>query len=350
MNKDLLPYKKESPKSLSDIQKELSELEQIELAKLEEKVSTNERSISTLQNTIYNGGADIEKVGNILGANWAPPSTNSVKDALRSINNDFTSSFQNTSKVIGHLNDNLSNTLTIIKNMIICMGIITYNQRRDKEASEKAVERLKNVTEKIKKGEISVSELIDIFAENVEAEAKEYKQLEDKLSQLQSEWQNVQKDLNDKLQAIILEAESLEKSHDSYIKDLNDKLSVTITDIQNKHEEVSSILKNEQKESLDKMEKHFTDSLAELKQTSDAIAKSQDEFVSQSKEQTSLALSEFQKAAEHKVAEMQEQTDGFIENQNALFAKMKKQLTIYKVVSIIALAISIVSLLYNILF
>ena len=233
--------------------------------------------------------------------------------------------------------------------MIICMGQITYNQRKDKQASDKAVERLKDLAVKIEKGEINLSELIDIFAENVEAEAKEYIRLEDKLTNLQSEWHDIQIELNDKLKTILLEAESLEKSHDSYIKDINEKLSDTITDIKNKQEEASSLLKKEQKESLDRIEKHFTDLLAELKQTSDAIAKSQDEFVSQSKEQTSLALSEFQKAAEHKVAEMQEQTDGFIENQNALFAKMKKQQRIYKVVSISALAVSLASLLYAIL-
>lgn len=341
MNKDLLPAKKESPKSLSDLQ--------IELSELEKNVSENNKSISTLKNTIYNGGADISKVGNIFGIEGAPPSARSVKAALTSINSDFTSSFRNTSTAIGHLNDNLCNTLNILKYMIICMGQITYNQRKDKQASDKAVERLKDLAVKIEKGEINLSELIDIFAENVEAEAKEYIRLEDKLTNLQSEWHDIQIELNDKLKTILLEAESLEKSHDSYIKDINEKLSDTITDIKNKQEEASSLLKKEQKESLDRIEKHFTDLLAELKQTSDAIAKSQDEFVSQSKEQTSLALSEFQKAAEHKVAEMQEQTDGFIENQNALFAKMKKQQRIYKVVSISALAVSLASLLYAIL-
>lgn len=339
MSKDLLPVKKEFPKPFSELRDELENLEG--------DVFINKGNISDLKNTIYNGGADIEKVGNILGAGWAPPSTNSVKEALISINKDFTSSFHNTSKVVGHLNDNLSNTLNIIKNMIICMGIITYNQRRDKKTSEKAVKRLKDITEKIKKGEINVSELIDIFAENVEAEAKEYKQLEDKLSQLQTEWQNIQININDKLQIIIHEAESLEKSHDSYIIDMNNKLSDTITDFKNKYEEVSSLMKNEQKESLDKIEKYFTDSLADLKQASDALRTSQEEFVSQSKEQISFTLSEFKKEAEHKAAEMQKQTDGFIENQNALFTKMKKQQNIYKLISIVALIISIISLIYN---
>ena len=76
------------------------------------------------------------------------------------------------------------------------------------------------------------------------------------------------------------------------------------------------------------------------------LTKIRKEFVSQSKEQTSLALYELQKEAKHKTTEIQEQTDGFIENQNALFAKMKKQLTIYKVISIVALLISFFSLLY----
>ena len=337
MNKDLLPAKKESPKSLSDLQ--------IELSELEKNVSENNKSISTLKNTIYNGGADISKVGNIFGIEGAPPSARSVKAALTSINSDFTSSFRNTSTAIGHLNDNLCNTLNILKYMIICMGQITYNQRKDKQASDKAVERLKDLAVKIEKGEINLSELIDIFAENVEAEAKEYIRLEDKLTNLQSEWHDNQIELNDKLKTILLEAESLEKSHDSYIKDINEKLSDTITDIKNKQEEASSLLKNEQKESLDRIEKHFTDLLAELKQTSDALEKSQEEFVSQSKEQTSLALSEFQKEAKHKTAEIKKQTDDFIENQNALFAKMKKQLAVYKVVSIIAFIASLFSLL-----
>lgn len=204
---------------------------------------------------------------------------------------------------------------------------------------------MKDLAVKIEKGEINVSELIDIFAENIESEAKEYIRLEDELTNLGAEWHKIQIELNDKLKTILVEAESLEKSYDSYITDINEKLSDTITDIKNKHEEVSLLLKNEQKESIDRIEKHFADSLAVLKQTSEALIKSQEIFVSQSKEQTSLALSKFQTEAEHKIAKLQEQTDHFIENQNALFAKMKKQLTVYKVISIIALIASLFSLL-----
>ena len=126
MSKNLLPVKKEFPKPLSELREALENLEG--------DVFINKGNISILKNTIYNGGADIDKVGNFLGSGKLPPSSNSVKEALTSINNDFKSSFKNTSTVIGHLNDNLSNTLNIIKNMIICMGIITYNQRRDKKA------------------------------------------------------------------------------------------------------------------------------------------------------------------------------------------------------------------------
>lgn len=341
MNKELLPAPQDAPKTLSGARSQLEELE--------DRISENSNTIDSLKNTIYTGGAKISEIGKILGVDTPFLSSKSVKDALTQVNNDFTSSFQSTAEVIGHINTNLSNTLVIIKFMIICMGQITYNQRKDKKASKKAVERLKDITEKIKKGEISVSELIDIFAENVEAEAKEYQQLEEGLSLLQSEWQNTQKRINDKLQTIIHEAESLEKSHDSYIKDLNDKLSVTITDIKKNQEEASSLLKNEQNESLDRIEKHITDSLAEIKRSSEELVKSQEEFVSQIKEQTAIALSEFQKEAEHKTAEIQEQTDGFIENQNAIFEKMKKQLAVYKIVSIIALAISLASLFYTIL-
>ena len=86
------------------------------------------------------------------------------------------------------------------------------------------------------------------------------------------------------------------------------------------------------------------------KETNSNFAESLEKFISQTKEQTSLTLSEFQKEAKQKTAEIQEQTDGFIENQKAQFAKMNKQLTVYKVVSIVALAISLISLLYIILF
>lgn len=106
MSKNLLPVKKEFPKPLSELREALENLEG--------DVFINKGNISILKNTIYNGGADIDKVGNFLGSGKLPPSSNSVKEALTSINNDFKSSFKNTSTVIGHLNDNLSNTLNII--------------------------------------------------------------------------------------------------------------------------------------------------------------------------------------------------------------------------------------------
>jgi hypothetical protein len=161
------------------------------------------------------------------------------------------------------------------------------------------------------------------------------------------------KDVDKLIESSFQRAYTLRDRINNLRNDFNEKLEKETQETEKFKKEQKDILEamhKEQEESLNRIEKHLNDSLAELKQSSDALAKSQEDFVFQSKEQTSLALSEFQKEAKHKVVEIKEQTDGFIENQNALFAKMKKQLTIYKVVSIIALAISIVSLLYNILF
>lgn len=143
---------------------------------------------------------------------------------------------------------------------------------------------------------------------------------------------------------------TLEESQEKFISQSKEQTSQALNALAKKREDDTMAIQNELRAFLDKTEGLINENLAKTEEKTNALVKSQEEFISQSKEHTSLALSEFQKEAKHKTAELQEQTDGFIENQNALFAKMKKQLTIYKVVSIIALAISIVSLLYNILF
>lgn len=133
-------------------------------------------------------------------------------------------------------------------------------------------------------------------------------------------------------------------------KDLRKKFDESLGLVNDKFDNAEKLLNKKVDLCIQELSHSQNDSLAEIKKSSDALVKAQEEFVSQSKEQTAIALSEFQKEAEHKTAEIQEQTDGFIENQNAIFAKIKKQLAVYKVVSVVALAVSIVSLLYNILF
>lgn len=135
---------------------------------------------------------------------------------------------------------------------------------------------------------------------------------------------------------------NLAESQEKFISQSKEQTSQALNTLAKKREDDTMAIQNELKAFLDKTEGLVKENLAKTEEKTNALVKSQEEFVSQSK----LTLSEFHKEAEHKTAEIQKQTDGFIENQSALFAKMKKQLTIYKVVSIVALLISIFSLLY----
>ena len=139
------------------------------------------------------------------------------------------------------------------------------------------------------------------------------------------------------------------ESQEKFISQSKEQTSQALNTLAKKREDDTIAIQNELKFFLDKTEGLVNEKLAKIEERTNALVKSQEEFISQSKEQTSLALSEFQKEAKHKVVEIKEQTDGFIENQNALFTKMKKQLAVYKVVSIIAFAVSLASLLYAIL-
>lgn len=138
---------------------------------------------------------------------------------------------------------------------------------------------------------------------------------------------------------------NLAESQEEFISQSNEQTSQALEALAKKREDDTIAIQNELRAFLDKTEELVNENLARTEEKTNALAKSQEEFVSQSK----LTLSEFHKEAEHKITEIQEQTDGFIDNQNALFTKMKKQLAVYKVLSIVALAVSLTSLFYVIL-
>ena len=170
------------------------------------------------------------------------------------------------------------------------------------------------------------------------------KQQENDLSEMQKAQEElldkIEKQVNEKITEIKQVSDALSKSQIDFISQSKEQTTQTLELIKKQQEEDLSSMQKGQKESLDRLERHLNDSLAELKQTSDALAKSQEVFVSQSKEQTSLVLSELQKEAKQKTMEIQEQTDGFI-------VKISKQLNIYKVISIVALIASIISLIFK---
>ncbi len=189
------------------------------------------------------------------------------------------------------------------------------------------------------------SDFIELCKEqNSQALVDIKKQQEHDLSEMQKAQEElldkIEKQVNEKITEIKEVSDALSKSQIDFISQSKEQTTQTLELIKKQQEEDMSSMQKGQKESLDRLERHLNDSVAELKQTSDALAKSQEEFVSQSKEQTSLVLSELQKEAKQITMEIQEQTDGFI-------VKITKQLSIYKVISIVALITSIISLIFK---
>lgn len=189
------------------------------------------------------------------------------------------------------------------------------------------------------------SDFIELCKEqNSQALVDIKKQQENDLSEMQKAQEElldkIEKQVNEKITEIKQVSDALSKSQIDFISQSKEQTTQTLELIKKQQEEDLSSMQKGQKESLDRLERHLNDSLAELKQTSDALAKSQEVFVSQSKEQTSLVLSELQKEAKQKTMEIQEQMDGFI-------VKISKQLNIYKVISIVALIASIISLIFK---
>ena len=79
------------------------------------------------------------------------------------------------------------------------------------------------------------------------------------------------------------------------------------------------------------------------------LARSQEAFISQSKEQSSNALSLLKEEANTKVTMMKEETERYMKDYEAQFFKMKKQVKTYKILSIIAIAGTIVSVICSLL-
>lgn len=230
--------------------------------------------------------------------------------------------------------------------------------RQLKELEKSFLQSLDDSAIDSSKKEEQMSRLIDYVTMFAQSKTKKIRSISLSLSEIkkkldeycstQDQWiENANKKIN------LWEEEvnnNFAESQEKFISQSKEQNSQALNALAKKREDDTMAIQNELRAFLDKTEGLVNENLAKTEEKTNTLVKSQEEFISQSKEHTSLALSEFQKEAKHKTAELQEQTDGFIENQNALFAKMKKQLTIYKVVSIVALAVSLASLFYTILF
>lgn len=150
------------------------------------------------------------------------------------------------------------------------------------------------------------------------------KKFDDSFGLVEDKFDNAEKLLNEKVDLCI---NKLSQSQIDFISQSKEDTSQALKALAKKREDDTMEMHKEQKESLEKIDKLVNESLAKTEEKSDALVKSQEEFISQSKEQS----------------------DDFMANQNTLLKEMKKQLKIYKTISIIALAVSIVSILYGII-
>jgi hypothetical protein len=150
------------------------------------------------------------------------------------------------------------------------------------------------------------------------------KKFDDSFGLVEDKFDNAEKLLNEKVDLCI---NKLSQSQNDFISQSKEDTSQALKALAKKREDDTMEMHKEQKESLEKIDKLVNESLAKTEEKSDALVKSQEEFISQSKEQS----------------------NDFMANQNTLLKEMKKQLKIYKTISIIALAVSIVSILYGII-
>jgi hypothetical protein len=150
------------------------------------------------------------------------------------------------------------------------------------------------------------------------------KKFDDSFGLVEDKFDNAEKLLNEKVDLCI---NKLSQSQNDFISQSKEDISQALKALAKKREDDTMEMHKEQKESLEKIDKLVNESLAKTEEKTDALVKSQEEFISQSKEQS----------------------NDFMANQNTLLKEMKKQLKIYKTISIIALAVSIVSILYGII-
>ena len=150
------------------------------------------------------------------------------------------------------------------------------------------------------------------------------KKFDESLGLVNDKFDNAEKLLNEKVDLCI---KKMSQSQNDFISQSKEQTSQALEKITKKREDDIMEMQKEQKESLDRIDKLVNENLVKIEEKSNALVKAQEEFIFQSKEQS----------------------NDFMANQNTLLKEMKKHLKIYKTVSIIALAVSIASILYGII-
>ena len=132
---------------------------------------------------------------------------------------------------------------------------------------------------------------------------------------------------------------------------LSQKVEESIVMLINKQNEISKQIRESLHESLADIQSLVNKNINELNQKSSSLEKSQAVFTDsinsslKNLENTNAKfIEESEKKAEKHVEEIKQSSSAFMDSQNALYAVMKKQLNMYKIVSLIAISTSLVSI------
>ena len=142
---------------------------------------------------------------------------------------------------------------------------------------------------------------------------------------------------------------SLVKEKEEFIVQSKEQILNVLSEIKKKEEELSSSLTERQESAISCLQKTIEDNITQINDKSTELARSQEAFISQSKEQSLNALSLYRNEANEKTALMKEKTDKFMKDHETRYLEMKKQVRNYKIISIIAIAGSIASVICSLL-
>ena len=180
-----------------------------------------------------------------------------------------------------------------------------------------------------------LSELARQELENTVYELEKQLKLEEKIDDINNE-------INRKIDELL-------GSQKSFITKSEEQFSNAISELEKMYESLSKTLRDDQSSAIFNLKKSFDENIAHINEKSDELTKSQEAFMFKSKENFSNALSQIREEANAKVAMMKEGTETFMVDSETKYLEMKKQVRIYKIVSIIAIAGSIATVICNII-
>ena len=279
-------------------------------------------------------------------------------DALVSLANAMNLSFDNQKKIkeVTNFLLVLGLTNTALRRMVIRELEMRLADASEEEIDELQQEELENVLKQLKAQE-DMQKRIDKQKETLDNQEKTIESLKLKVSSMENNNQDqldkihIEEDnrLNEIEERMAILSKSLVKEGEEFIAQGKEQISNALSVIEKEQEELSSSLKERQESAISCLQKTIEDNITMINDKSAELARSQEAFISQSKEQSSNALSLLKEEANTKVTMMKEETERYMKDYEAQFFKMKKQVKTYKILSIIAIAGTIVSVICSLL-